>query len=275
MERWLICLLLMLPGTALAARECLPRYPSPASMAAMFDVAQATAESLDALDNVDVALLARGGQDLSKYGLRHSHLALALRDDDGQWRVVHLLNHCKSSTSTLFREGLGNFIGETGTHTDIRVGVPTPELRAALKAILGGDGATARAMHEPRYSAVAYPFSVEYQNSNQWVLEVLMAGIKLSEHGPAVSRRFQAQAWLKTYQYKPSILHIGVGKRLGARFFAANAATTDHPGSERISGNYSVVTVESVFDFLQQHDLLVQELSVAHVPVAGMAAPQP
>jgi hypothetical protein len=275
MERWLICLLLMLPGTALAAPECLPRYPTPASMAAMFDVAQATAETLDALDNVDIALLARGGQDLSKYGLRHSHLALALREDDGQWRVVHLLNHCKSSTSTLFREGLSNFVGESGTHTDIRVGVPTPELRAALKAMLGGDGAPAKAMHEPRYSVVAYPFSVEYQNSNQWVLEVLMAGIKRAEHGPAVSRRSQAQAWLKVYQYKPSILHIGVGKRLGARFFAANAATTDHPGTERISGNYSVVTVESVFDFLQQHRLLAQELSVAHVPVAGMAAPQP
>lgn len=275
MERWLICLLLLMPGTAVAAPECLPRYPSPASMAAMFDVAQATTETLDALDNVDVALLARGGQDLSKYGLRHSHLALALRDDDGQWRVVHLLNHCKSSTSTLFREGLSNFVGESGTHTDIRVGVPAPALRAALKAMLGGDGAPAKAMHEPRYSVVAYPFSVEYQNSNQWVLEVLMAGIKRAEHGPAVSRRSQAQAWLKVYQYKPSILHIGVGKRLGARFFAANAATTDHPGSERISGNYSVVTVESVFEFLQQHDLLVQELSVAHVPVAGMAAPQP
>lgn len=277
MERkfiWLLALLLA-PGTALAAPECLPRYPTPASTAAMFDVAQATAESLDALEDVDVALLARGGQDLSKYGLRHSHLALALRDDDGQWRVVHLLNHCKSSTSTLFREGLGNFIGETGTHTDIRVGVPTPELRAALKALLAGDGATAKALHEPRYSVVAFPFSLEYQNSNQWVLEVLVAAMQQAEQGNTISTRRQAQSYLRAYRYKPSILHIGVGKRLGARFFAANAATTDHPGSERISGNYSVVTVESVFDFLQQHDLLVRELSVAHVPVAGMAAPQP
>ncbi|WP_425508736.1 DUF2145 domain-containing protein [Stenotrophomonas oahuensis] len=275
MERWLICLLLLMPGTALAAPECLPRYPTPASMAAMFDVAQATAESLDAQENVDVALLARGGQDLSKYGLRHSHLALALREDDGQWRVVHLLNHCKSSTSTLFREGLSNFIGETGTHTDIRVGVPTPELRTALKTLLAGDGATAKALHEPRYSVVAFPFSLEYQNSNQWVLEVLVAAMQQADQGNTISTRRQAQSYLRAYRYKPSILHIGVGKRLGARFFAANAATTDHPGSERISGNYSVVTVESVFDFLQQHDLLVQELSVAHVPVAGMAAPQP
>ncbi|WP_312320909.1 DUF2145 domain-containing protein [Stenotrophomonas sp.] len=275
MERWLILLLLLLPGTALAEPECLPRYPTPASTAAMFDVAQATAETLDALDDVDVVLLARGGQDLSKYGLRHSHVAFAVREDDGQWRTLHLLNKCKSSTSALYREGLGNFIGETGTHTDLRVGVPSPELREALKSILGGDGAQAKALHQPRYSAVAYPFSTKYQNSNQWVLEVLMAGIKLADSGRSVTYRGQAQAWLKTYRYQPSILHIGLGKRLGARFFADNATTVDHPGTERVSGNYSVVTVESVFDFLYQHDLLVEETSVAHVPVTGMAAPQP
>ena len=271
---WLLALLLAISPPAFAARECQPRYPTPASLAAMFDVAQSTAETLDALDNVDVVLLARGGQDLSKYGLRHSHVAFAVHEADGQWRTLHLLNECKGATSTLYREGLGNFIGETGTHTDIRVGVPSPALREALKVLLGGDGAAAKALHEPRYSVVAYPFSVEYQNSNQWVLEVLVAAMQQAE-GRTVSRRAQAQTWLKAYEYKPSVLHIGVGKRLGARFFSANAATTDHPASERISGDYSVVTVESIFDFLQQQKMLEQELSVAHVPVAGMAAPLP
>ena len=33
------------------------------------------ARKLDGLDNVDVVIAARGGQDLSCYGLRHSHLA--------------------------------------------------------------------------------------------------------------------------------------------------------------------------------------------------------
>ncbi len=270
----LLCLLLA-PAITLAAPSCTERHPTPAATAAMFDVAQTATEALDALDGVDLVLIARGGQDLSRYGLRHSHVAFAVREADGQWRTLHLLNQCKSPESALFREGLGNFIGETGTHTDLRVGVPSPALRAALKTMLGEPGIQARALHEPRYSVVAYPFSTEYQNSNQWVLEVLAAAMAHNDDGRLLVRRAQVQDWLKEQKYTPSSLHIGVGKRLGARFFVANAATTDHPASERISGNYSVVTVESVFDFLQQRGALVQELSVPHVPVSGMAAPKP
>jgi hypothetical protein len=282
-HRWtvpaLLCAALWLAAPAAHAQsqqpECMERYPTPAALASMFDVAQRADEALEALDDVDVVIIARGGQDLSKYGLRHSHVAFAVREDDGRWRAVHLLNRCKSSESALFREGLGNFIGETGTHTDLRVGVPSPPVRAALKAMLAPPATQARALHQPRYSAVAFPFSLEYQNSNQWVLEVMMAAVQKADYGRTVSNRAQVQAWLRTYQYKPSTLHIGVGKRLGARFFAANAATTDHPATERISGNYSVVTVESVFDFLWQNGALVQELAVAHVPVAGMGPPLP
>jgi len=275
----LLCAALLLAAPAVRAQsqqpECMERHPTPAALASMFDVAQRADETLEALDGVDVVIIARGGQDLSRYGLRHSHLAFAVREDDGSWRAVHLLNHCKSPESSLFHEGLSNFIGETGTHTDLRVGVPTPAVRATLKAMLTAPGIQAKALHEPRYSVVAYPFSVEYQNSNQWVLEVLAAAMAQSRDGTLLVRRAQVQAWLKEQHYQPSSLHIGVGKRLGARFFSANAATTDHPASERISGDYSVVTVESVFDFLQQRKALAQELSVAHVPVAGMAAPKP
>ncbi|SON83305.1 hypothetical protein XAP412_460002 [Xanthomonas phaseoli pv. phaseoli] len=39
--------------------------------------------------------------------------------------------------------------------------------------------------------------------------------------------------------------------------------------SEHVSGNYSVVTVESVFDFLHQRDAVDKELSIAR------AAPTP
>ncbi len=269
-------LLLAAPAAhAQSQHECVERHPTPASLAAMFDVALRADEALEALDDVDVVILARGGQDLSKYGLRHSHLAFAVREDDGSWRTVHLLNHCKSPQSTLFREGLSNFIGETGTHTDLRVGVPTPAVRAALKTMLTAPGIQAKALHEPRYRVVAYPSSDESHNSNRGVREVLAAAIAQPRDGTLLVRRAQVQTWLKEQMYEPSSLHIGVGKRLGARFFAANAATTDHPASERISGNYSVVTVESVFDFLQKRKVLAQELSVAHVPVAGMSAPKP
>lgn len=272
----LLCGLLL--GTAALAHaepQCVERYPTPAALASMFDVALATTDALDALDGVDVVLVARGGQDLSKYGLRHSHVAFLLRGDDGQWRAVHLLNPCKTADSHLFREGVATFIGETSAHTDLRIGVPTPALRATLKTMLTQPAIQARALHETRYSVVAYPFSTEYQNSNQWILEVLAAALAQNEDGTLIVNRTQAQAWLKQHKYRPSTLHIGVAKRLGARFFVPNAAVTDHPAGERISGNYSVVTVESVFDFVQQQKGLQMELPIAHVAVDGITAPKP
>ncbi|MGA6538201.1 DUF2145 domain-containing protein [Stenotrophomonas sp. NPDC101269] len=276
LHRTLLCAMLM-GAAAIAQAEpaCVERYPTPAALASMFDVALTTTEQLDALDGVDVVLVARGGQDLSRYGLRHSHVAFLVREDDGQWRAVHLLNPCKTAQSHLFREGVATFIGETSSHTDLRIGVPTPALRDALKAMLTQPAIQARALHEARYSVVAYPFRTEYQNSNQWVLEVLGAAMAQVDEGTLIVNRTQAQAWLQRHRYTPSTLHIGVAKRLGARFFVPNAAVTDHPASERISGNYSVVTVESIFDFLQQRSSLQQELSVAHVPVAGITAPRP
>ncbi|MGE8214345.1 MAG: DUF2145 domain-containing protein [Stenotrophomonas sp.] len=263
--------LVTLTAPAFAQEACSPRYPPPTTIAAMFDMAAVTADTLNALPDVDVAIAARGGQDLSKYGLRHSHLAFLVRNDSGSWDVVHLLNRCKTDNSDLFREGLVNLVGESSITTDLRVGIPTPAVRAALKTLLSGDAPSARALHEPRYSMLAYPGSTEYQNSNQWILEVTAAAMAQAAGEPALADRSSALAWLKQKSYAPTRMHIGIGKRLGARFFADNVAVTDHPASERISGNYSVVTVESVFDFLHRSGALERELSVAHqTPVPAM-----
>lgn len=266
-------LLLLAPASAWAnSGTCRERYPSPAAEAAMFDVAWTTAERLDALPDVDVVIAARGGQDLSRYGLRHSHLAFLLRDDDGRWRAVHLLNRCKTDSSRLYYEGLANFIGETGGHTDLRIGLLQPALAARLKEMLQLPATAAHALHEPRYNAVAYPYRTDFQNSNGWVLEVLAAAMAAPDGADPLHDRNQVQQWLRANGYLPSVLHISLGKRVGARVAVANATTTDHPLAERVSGNYSVVTVESVFDFLRVRQQLPQELSIPHVPVAGAAA---
>lgn len=248
----------------LAQQACTPRYPPPTTIAAMFDMAAVTADTLDALPDVDVVLAARGGQDLSKYGLRHSHLAFLVRNDQGSWDVVHLLNRCKTDHSDLYREGLVNLVGESSISTDLRIGVPTPAVRAALKSLLAGAAPQARALHERRYSMLAYPGSTEYQNSNQWILEVTAAAMAQSSDGTPLADRKAALDWLTQHDFTPTRMHIGIGKRLGARFFADNVAVTDHPASERISGNYSVVTVESVFDFLHRSGALERELSIPH-----------
>ncbi|KAF1014228.1 MAG: hypothetical protein GAK31_03252 [Stenotrophomonas maltophilia] len=268
---------LPLPVAAAQAQSgtCRERLSSVPAQAAMYDVAWVTAERLDALDGVEVVIAARGGQDLSRYGLRHSHLAFLLCEGDGRWRAIHLLNRCKTDHSQLYREGLSNFIGESGGHTDLRIGVPVPAVRAALQAMLQPPAIQPRVLHEPKYNVAAYPFATDFQNSNQWVLEVLDAAIAQANGQPPLINRTQAQQWLRTQDYRPSVLHLGLGKRLGARLFVANATTTDHPAGERISGNYSVVTVESVFDFLRAGERLQQEFPIPHAKVEGAAPPAP
>ena len=264
----LLALGLLAASTAALAQDpapaCTPRYPPAQTMAAMFDMAAVTGQRLDVQEGVDVAIAARGGQDLSKYGLRHSHLAILLRDDNRQWQVYHLLNRCQGNTSRLYREGLVNLLGESSVSSNLRVGIPTPEVAAALRQLLAGNAPIAHALHQPRYSMLAWPGGDDYQNSNQWVLEMLAAAVAQARDGQALDERSKARHWLKDNGFLPSRLHIGLGKRLGARFFVDNVAVTDHPASERISGNYSVVTVESVFNFLHDQQVLQQELSIPH-----------
>ncbi len=111
-----------------------------------------------------------------------------------------------------------------------------------------------------------HTITVGYQNSNQWVLEIIAAALAAS-NGPMPNNRREVQAWLRNAHYKPSILHLTLGQRLGARFTVRNATTTDHPLGERISGNYSVATVESVFNFLLERGVLIGDQSIAHQPL--------
>src|SRR5690242_11033972 len=85
---------------AQAGRSCEERKPSLQSLARGLDLAQKTQEALEA-SGAQVVVLARAGQDLTKYKLHYSHLGFAYRrlDPQGQpvWRVVHKLNQCATA----------------------------------------------------------------------------------------------------------------------------------------------------------------------------------
>ena len=106
---------LLFGGAAWAGRSCEPRPLTPQSMERGLALAARSAAALDA-SGARVVVLARAGQDLSKYGLRYSHLGFAYRAQDAQgqpvWRVVHKLNQCGSDRSTLYRQGLAEFFGD-------------------------------------------------------------------------------------------------------------------------------------------------------------------
>ena len=239
-----------------AGRACENRATSAATFVSAMGIADKTRQALDN-SGAQIALLARVGQDLSRHGLRYSHLAFAWRDHpQGRWLVVHELNSCGTDQSALFNEGLANFFLDDLFAYEAKIVIPSPASQARIAAMLSSPRGAH--MHTARYNMLAYPFADKYQNSNQWVLETYAA----SEEPMAAANRQAAQSWLKLAGYRPTTLRVATGERLGARMFMANVAFDDHPFGRRMAGQIDTITVESVLDFIRRRDRQVTELTV-------------
>lgn len=256
-KRWCLAaaLLLLAAGPLQAGQACEPRLPTAASVERSMSLAERTARRLDD-SGAEVVVLARSGQDLSRWGLRWSHLGLAYRERDSDggagrpvWRVVHKLNHCGTAEAQLYRQGLAEFFLDDLHDYEAAYAVPAPAVQQHLLALLRDNGRAAT-LHRAAYSMVAYPWAQTYQQSNQWAIETLA----LAEE-PAADSRERAQAWLRFKGYEPSTLRIGALTRLGARVGRANVAFDDHPGELRFADRIQTVTVDSVFAWLQRSGL--------------------
>jgi hypothetical protein len=243
-----------LVGTATAGTACSDAPPKPASIQQAFQAAYKTHQRLELLQP-KIVLIGRVGQDLSKYGLRYSHIAFIQKDEaSGQWRTTHLLNGCNSNQSALWQEGLANFFLDDLMAFDALLVIPSPAIQEKLQAIVSSRD-TVKSMHQPLYNMVAYPFSDKYQNSNQWALELFaMALSQQAGINPPITSRKQAQQWLKLTNYEPSTLKLSAFTRLGARMFKANVAFDDHPDERRFSDLIDTVTVESMATYIKRAD---------------------
>lgn len=210
-----------------------------------------TAARLDAT-GAQVVVLARAGQDLSKYGVTWSHFGFAYRDGDGprsHWRVVHKLNQCGTASAALYRQGLGEFFLDQPHRYEAAFALLTPEVQSKLLPLLR-DNTRIGDWHEPRYSMVSYAWATRYQQSNQWALETLAGAMDAG-----ATNRQRAQAWLQLRGYEPTTLRIDPLTRLGGRMTRANIEFDDHPNAKRFSDRIETVTVDSVFVWLQRSGL--------------------
>jgi hypothetical protein len=235
--------------SAHAGRSCEAQAPKVDAVQRSMKLAERTSQKMDQ-SGAQVVVLARIGQNLSEYGLRYSHLGFAYRaNQDAPWRVLHKLNQCGTPTSDIYRQGLGEFFLDDLYEFEAAMVVPTPEVQAKLLSALQDNGRVAQ-LHTPSYNMVAYPWSLKYQQSNQWAIETLAM-----TQDPAASTRERAQSWLKLHDYQPTTLKINALKRLGGRITAANIAFDDHPNEKRFSDRIETVTVDSVFAWLNRSGL--------------------
>ncbi len=247
---------LLAAGLAHAGRPCdTPQPPKTQTVQRALTLAGQTLRALDA-SGAQVVLLARAGQDLTKYGLYYSHLGLAYQQPDTAgrpvWRVLHKLNVCGTPVGQIYRQGLGEFFMDDLWRFEAAWVVPTPAVQAKLLALLR-DAPRSVALHRPPYSMVSYVWGQKYQQSNQWAIETL--ALALAPQAATPPTRAQAQAWLQASAYQPGVLKVGPLTRLGGRITSANVAFDDHPSSKRFSDRIETVTVDSVFAWLARAGL--------------------
>ena len=243
-------------GLASAGTACEAKKTDVATFVKAMTLAERTMTALDK-SGAQVALIARVGQDLSKYGLRYSHMGYVWRDHpQGRWLVVHELNRCGTAQSALFDEGLGNFFLDDMFAYETRIVVPSPQVQQRIAAMLAST--TPLRLHDERYNMLAFPFSTNYQNSNQWLLETWAASVS----DMPIDGRAQAQAWLRLAGFEPITLDIPAMTRLGARMFRANVSFDDQPFERRMAGRIDTVTVDSVLRFVHQRDPAAWEILV-------------
>ena len=122
--------------------------------------------------------------------------------------------------------------------------------------ILPGDS-----LYTPHYNLIARPGSTHYQNSTSWVLEHIAAAIP-----PKANIRTRTAAYQQAlaHGFEPGRIHIPYTKRIMGGLFAANLVFTDHSVATRLGGDYPVVTVRSILEWLQQSGLAAQEREWRH-----------
>ena len=247
-------------GAAYAGRQCETAKPTPQVIERGMALAQRTAAALDAAyaqDGTRVVLLARAGQDLTKYGQTWSHVGWAYRTPQGVWRVVHKLNQCGSDRSMVTRQGLGEFFLDDLWRYQATWRSAPRAWQDALWQLLQDNG-RALTLHQPRYSIVSYAWGTRYQQSNQWAIETLALAAE-----PGLRQRAQAQAWLKLKDYQPATLRIGPLARLGGRVGSANVAVDDHPDAQRFANQIQTVTADSVLSWLDRLDAAARSTAAA------------
>jgi hypothetical protein len=250
----LAALLLCASPKARAGTDCKARTMPPDHIAHAAATALTVVAALDEVD-APVALVSRVGTDLSKHGLRYSHAGFAVRDHpDGRWTVVHLLNDCSSDGSGLYTQGLVNFFADDLVNQDARITWLQPEIAQRLsKQLLAIPGDP---LYTPHYNLIARPDSTRYQNSTSWVLEHIAAAIP-----PKAFIRTRTAAYQQALAngFEPGRIHIPYTKRIMGGLFAANLVFTDHSVATRLGGDYPVVTVRSILEWVQQSGIAAQE----------------
>lgn len=221
-----------------------------------------------------LALVARSGLDLGRFGVRYSHAGFGLRaSPNTPWSVRQLYYACDEQRPRLFDQGLAGFLlGSDDAAPGYLSIVLLPEAESAAVERTVLDNRRALQLLAPAYSANAHPFSLRYQNCNQWVVELLALaqgatadGGGASGESPAVDDvRRGAQHWLQRQGYEPARIDVHNPLLMLAAAFVPWLHTDDHPPQDLERRMISVSLPQSIERFVRERMPGARRIELCH-----------
>ena len=191
-----------------------------------------------------LALIARSGLDLGRFGVRYSHAGLSFKGGlSTPWSVRQLYYACDEQKPKVFDQGISAFLlglNDPSAGYISVVFLPPAQATALEQAAL--DNRRALQLLGATYSANAHAFSLAYQNCNQWVAEMLATAwgapggeandAALDGPNAAPTPRAHAQRWLKEQGYRPSTFDVGWRPLIWLIAFIPWLHSDDHPSDD-------------------------------------------
>ena len=198
-----------------------------------------------------VAIVFRSGRpaDEMPEGVRYTHGAFwvysTIESEDGRdlrgYAVHNLYNRLDGdpTRSYLKQDFPADF---TSTMVEARAGiiVPTPEMQRRLYNLINSP--TYSELHQPEYSLIANPHDGRFQNCNEFMLDVISAGVWETEERPQIKANLAK--W-----FEPAPIKSNVFQRIFAPMTDSMLRTSDH------SGGIKTTTFGSLAAWMEKYNL--------------------
>lgn len=214
-----------------------------------------------------VALVARSGLNLARFGIRYSHAGVSLKGSaNTPWSVRQLYFACDEGRPRLYDQGLPGFLFGTDNPSlgYLSIVLLPPEAADALERVALDDARALRLLAGV-YSANAHPYGLRYQNCNQWVIELLASAWGALDVGAAAGDlRARAQAWLAAQGYAPQPVEVGSHWWMFAANFIPWLHTDDHPPEDLFALRFRVSLPASIETFVRERLPQAERIEFCH-----------
>jgi hypothetical protein len=197
-----------------------------------------------------VALISRVGRarDSLPEGIEFTHVGFAvysrIRLADGRtvpgYAVYNLYQGDEVPNSSRLKQDYPLDYYAAAHVLEAGVVIPTATLQERLLEVILSD--TYARLHNPRYSAISNPFTSEFQNCTEFVLDVINAAVYRTGDRRAIKANIEAY-------FEPQPVAVGGMSLFFASLFTPDIALADHQGSVRTA------TFGSIARYMRTHGL--------------------